>query len=60
MSMKRAGTLAAVLSLGAAPASAQSLPKERSEVAYPGGHPPDDPKISLVKVAPAAALLPMP
>jgi hypothetical protein len=34
--MKFAGTLAAGLLLGAAPAFAQSVPKERSEIAYPG------------------------
>ena len=36
ISMKFAGTLAAGLLLGAAPAFAQSVPKERSEIAYPG------------------------
>jgi glucose/arabinose dehydrogenase len=39
------------LALGVLPAAAQTVPKDRSDVAYPGGTLPSHPKVSLVKIA---------
>jgi glucose/arabinose dehydrogenase len=50
MSTKMAMGCMALL-LGALPAAAQTVPQQRSEVAYPGGTLPNNPKVSLVKVA---------
>lgn len=50
MSIKLAAACAALL-IGTVSAGAQTIPKDRSEVAYPTGQLPGNPKMSLVKVA---------
>jgi hypothetical protein len=50
MSYRLAAACAAVL-LGVLPAAAQMVPKERDQVAYPGGQIKGTSKVSLVKIA---------
>ena len=51
--MRAVAVLAAVAALCFAgiSANAQTVPAQRDQVAYPGGHVPGDPKVALVKIA---------
>src|SRR3984957_7879428 len=52
-SMRAVAVLAAVAALcfAGSAASAQTVPTQRDQVAYPGGHLAGDPKVALVKIA---------